>query len=161
MTGSQARADPARALDHAAALARADRILVTAHPAEPVSVVALRAGEGALVAYLDDAQDARPYVLAERPADRGADPPSDPADGDLPEAVAADALRRLLARHLGERLPDDHAGEMRAAVTAAAVVAALDLALAHWLADGARADGVAACRERFRAVAPLLPPGSA
>ena len=43
-------------------------------------------------------------------------------------------------------------------MTAAAVVAALDLAVARWLAEGARADATAACRARFRAVAALLPP---
>ena len=69
----------------------------------------------------------------------------------------AEPLRELFARHLRERLPDDDAGELHAAVTAAAVVAALDLAVARWRADGAHAD-MAACRARFRAVAALLPP---
>ena len=127
------RADRERALDHGVALARADRILVTAHPAEPLGSVALRAGEGALESYLDAAAVSGPAGLA-------------------PEA--AEPLRRLLARHLGERLPDDDAGALHAAVTAAAVVAALDVALA----GGAGTDGVAACRARFRAVAALLPP---
>lgn len=130
------RADRERALDHPAALARADRILVTAHPAEPLGAVAVRAGEGALESYLDAAV-------------------SGPA-GLVPEA--ADSLRRLLTRHLGERLPDDDAGALHAAVTAAAVVAALDVALAGRVGDGAGTDGVAACRARFRAVAALLPP---
>lgn len=49
------RADRERALDHEAALARADRILVTAHPAEALGSVAVRAGEGALESYLDAA----------------------------------------------------------------------------------------------------------
>jgi hypothetical protein len=122
--------------EHAAALARADRILVTAHPAEPLASVALRAGEGVLESCLDGARDRHPE----------------------PDGGLADPLRRLLARHLRERLPDDDAGELHAAVVAAAVAAALDLALGHWLADGAREDAVAACRARFRAVAPLLPP---
>jgi hypothetical protein len=119
-------------VDHAAALARAERILVTAHPAEPLASVALRAGEGALEAFL--------LLLAE------------------PDGSRAEPLRELLARHLRERLPDDDAGELHAAVTAAAVVAALDLAVARWLADGAHADAAAGCRARFRAVAALLPP---
>lgn len=119
-------------IDHAAALARADRILVTAHPAEPLASVALRAGEGALEICLDSA--------------RG------------PGGGLADPLRDLLARHLRERLPDGDAGELHATVVAAAVVAALDLALGRWLADGAPEGGTGACRERFRAVAPLLPP---
>ena len=112
------------------ALARADRVLVTAHPAEPLNAVALRAGEAALTAAVAGAWD----------------PP------------AVDQLRRLLARHLRERLPDDDAGTLHAEVVAAATVAALDLALREWTAAGARADDTAACRERFRAVAPLLPP---
>ena len=133
MTGPQARrADRGQALDHEAALARADRILVTAHPAEPPASVAVRAGEGVLESYLE----------------AGVSAPGE----------AAEPLRRLLTRHLGERLPDDDAGELHAAVVAAAVAAALDVALTHWLADGAGTDGVAACRARFRAVTALLPP---
>jgi hypothetical protein len=123
------RADTAPVVDHAAVLARAERILVTAHPAEPLASVALRAGEGALDSFLAK-----------------------------PDGILADGLRELLARHLRERLPDDDAGQLHAAVTAAAVVAALDLAVARWLAEGAHADAAAACRARFRAVAALLPP---
>jgi len=37
-------------------------------------------------------------------------------------------------------------------------VAAHNLALRTWLAGGAPPDGEAACRERFRRVAALLPP---
>ncbi len=152
---------PARTvLDHAAALARADRILVTAHPAEPVASVALRAGAGAVEAYLTSARaSARAPRVVAGPAGPAAEGPVDAGDAaDGREATAAGPLRRLLARHLGERLPDEPAGELHAAVVAAGVVAALDLAVAHWLADGARPDGAAACRERFHAVAPLLPP---
>ena len=130
MSAPQARrVDTAPVVDHAAALARAERILVTAHPAEPLASVALRAGEGALESFLAE-----------------------------PDGTLAHGLRELLARHLRERLPDDDAGELHAAVTAAAVVAALDLAVARWLAEGARTDATAACRARFRAVSALLPP---
>ncbi len=154
---------PARTvLDHAAALARADRILVTAHPAEPVASVALRAGAGALESYLTAVGAAgAPRAGATGPAATfvapgGAVDDRDAADGC--EVTAVGPLRRLLARHLRERLPDDGAGELHAAVAAAGVAAALDLAVGHWLADGARADGATACRARFHAVAPLLPP---
>ena len=165
VTGPQAwRTDPAvpdpAVPDHAAALARADRILVTAHPTEPISAVALRAGEGALECYVDRARGGRPPHVAPRPPDvLGPAPDHVPVEPDGPEAVAVEPLRRLLTRHLRERLADDDAGELHAAVTAAAVVAALDLALRHWLAGGGRAEGIAACRARLRAVAPLLPPG--
>jgi hypothetical protein len=147
-------------LDHAAALARADRILVTAHPAEPPSAVAIRAAEGALESYVGCARDGRPaHLVTEGPAKRATGPaPSRTPERERPETIAADALRRLFARHLRDRLPDDDAGELHATVTAAAVVAALDLAVSRWLTDGARADRIAACRERLEAVGPLLPP---
>jgi hypothetical protein len=149
---------PARTvLDHAAALARADRILVTAHPAEPVASVALRAGDGALESYLTSGGPAWPPHAVAGAAGPAEERPVDAGDAEEREATAVGPLRRLLARHLSERLPDGHAGELHAAVVAAAVVAALDLAVAHWLADGARADGADGCRVRFHAVAPLLP----
>jgi hypothetical protein len=116
------------------AAARADRVLVTAHPAEPATSVVLRAGEAALASYLDDA-----------------------LRGGVPGGIDLEPLRRLLARRLGERLPEGAAEALHAAVTAAAVVAAVDLALDEWSARGARADDAPACRERLRAVAPLLP----
>ena len=126
--------------DHDAALGSADRVFITAHPSEQVPSVALRAGEAALRSYVEG-----------RPTLRAAP--------DTVEGVAVDRLRRLFARHLGERLPDDAAGTLVAAVTAAAVVAALDLAVSEWLAAGGEPDGVPVCEERFRAVAPLLPLG--
>ncbi len=125
--------DP-HARDPNAARSRAGRVFVTAHPAEPPTSVALRAGEAALGSCLDAV-------------------PS----GGAPVGIAVEPLRRLFARHLADRLPPGPVGELHAAVTAAAVVAALDLALGEWVAAGARADAVPACRERFRAVAPLLP----
>jgi hypothetical protein len=140
VTGPRARREGSArwdaVLDHEAATARAERVFVTAHPVEPPATVVLRAGEAALRSYVDDmlgAFEARPVQVAVEP------------------------LRLLFARHLRERLSDDPAGELYATVTAAAAVAALDLALAEWVAGGASADDVAACHERFRAVAPLLP----
>jgi hypothetical protein len=123
---------PGAALDHDGALAAADQVFVTAHPAEPATFVLLRAAEAALTSYVDSARETG-------------------TDG----AAAGDPLRRLLARHLTERLPDDPAAALWVAVTVAAVVAALDLALAEWQADGGRDDR--ACRRRLLAVAPLLP----
>jgi len=168
----------ARAGDHETALRSADRVFVTAHPAERAAAVALRAGEAALESYLDGARAAGPSHLVGPPTDGplepgsqrsadgqdGDDPATAPAPGGpttapaphAPEPAALDALRRLFTRHLRERLPDDADGTLYAAVTAATVVAALDLALTEWWAAGGRADGAAACRERFRAVAPLL-----
>ncbi len=117
-----------------AARARADRVFATAHPAEPATSVVLRAGEAVLASQLDD-------VLR----------------GGAPDGVDAEPLRRLLAHRLGERLPEGAAEALHAAITAAAVVAALEVALGEWAARGGRADDAPACRERFRAVAPLLP----
>jgi hypothetical protein len=134
--GTSAR--PATA-DDEAARARVDRVFVTAHPSESVTSTALRAGEAALQSYMDGMLERRLHLVPE-------------------SHVAVGPLRRLLAGHLRERLPDDEAGTLHAAVVAAGVVAALDLALTEWLLAGARADGVTACRERFRSVAPLLPP---
>jgi hypothetical protein len=139
------------ALDHEAAAARADRVLVTAHPSESVTSTALRAGETVLQSYMDDLGAAGPQSCgtSDPPAPRAV-----PHDGG---GIDADPLRRLFARHLAERLPDGPAGALRAAVTAAAVVAALELVLAQWRADGARPDRAAVFVERLHAVAPLLP----
>jgi hypothetical protein len=116
-------------IDDEAVLADVDRVFVTAHPAEPTVPVLLRAGDVAIRAWVKGtAQD-----------------------------VPADRLRQLITAHLRDRLPDDPDGELRAAVTAAAVVAALELSLWQWLAAGAPPDGLAECRKRWHAVVPLLP----
>jgi hypothetical protein len=140
VSGAQRRHRTSTVLDHDAALGCADRVFATAHPAEPVATVVLRAGEAALRSYVEG----RPTLRAV------------PHDID---GVAVDPLRRLFTRHLGERLPDDAAGTLFAAVTAAAAVAALELAVSEWLAAGGEPEGLPVCQERFRAVAPLLPQG--
>jgi hypothetical protein len=122
----------AHPLDDQAVLAGVDRVFVTAHPAEPTVPVLLRAGDVALRAWMAGAR----------------------AVDDVP----AGRLRRLMAERLRERLPADPDGELHAAVTAAAVVAALELAFGQWLAAGASPDDVAECRARWHAVALLLPP---
>ena len=73
------------------------------------------------------------------------------------EAASVHHYRRLFTRELTARLADVEDGELRAAVSAAAVVAAHNQALRRWLADGGRAADVEACREHFRRVAPMLP----
>jgi hypothetical protein len=73
------------------------------------------------------------------------------------EAASVHRYRRLFTRELTARLSDVDDGELRAAVTGAAVVAAHNQALRRWLADGGRAADVAACRTHFRRVAPMLP----
>jgi len=115
-----------------AVLADVDRVFVTAHPAEPTVPVLLRAGDVVLRAWMADARAV--------------------------DDVATGRLRRLMTDRLRERLPADPDGELHAAVTAAAVVAVMELAFGQWLAAGASPGDVAECRARWHAVVPLLPP---
>jgi AcrR family transcriptional regulator len=133
--------------DHDAALARIAEIFETAHPTEPAASLALRAGETVFDLYSDDAALSvdRFRLTHEVPALRDR------------ESATVDHYRRLFTRHLRRRFADEPDGELRAAVIGAAVVAAHNLALRAWLADGAPADGVEACKERFRKVADMLP----
>jgi AcrR family transcriptional regulator len=133
--------------DHEAALARIAEIFETAHPTEPAASLVLRAGETVFDLYADD-----PPLSVERfrlthevPALRDR------------ESASVDHYRRLFTRHLRHRFADEPDGDLRAAVIGAAVVAAHNLALRAWLADGAPADGLGACKERFRKVADMLP----
>jgi AcrR family transcriptional regulator len=133
--------------DHEAALARIGEIFETAHSAEPVASLVLRAGETVFDLYAED-----PALSVERfrlthevPVLRDR------------ESASVDHYRRLFTRHLRRRFAGDPEGELRAAVIGASVVAAHNVALRSWLADGAPADGLEACRERFRAVAGMLP----
>ncbi|MFC5992812.1 TetR family transcriptional regulator [Pseudonocardia hispaniensis] len=133
--------------DHEASLARVAAVFAEAHPDEPLLSVVLRAGETVFDLYFDDAEVARRrfalthQVLALR--DR--------------EAASVDHYRRLFTQQLRARLADVPDGELRAAVIAAAVVAAHNLALRTWLTEGATTAGIESCRARFRRVAGLLP----
>lgn len=133
--------------DHDACLERVEAVFAQAHPTEPLLSVVLRAGESVFDLYFDDAEVARTRfaLTAAVPALRDR------------EAASVDRYRRLFTRQLRRRLADVPDGELRAAVTAAAVVAAHNQALRAWLAAGARPEEVEACRERFRRVADLLP----
>jgi AcrR family transcriptional regulator len=133
--------------DHDACLARVEAVLTGAHPAEPVLALVLRAGETVFDLYFDDAEIARKRFALTHAV---------PALRDR-EAASVDRYRRLFTRQLQRRLADVPDGELRAAVTAAAVVAAHNHALRAWLAGGARPEDVPACREHFRRVADLLP----
>jgi AcrR family transcriptional regulator len=133
--------------DHEAGLARIEEVFETAHPAEPAASLVLRAGETVFDLYAED-----PALSVERfrlthevPVLRDR------------ESARVDHYRRLFTRHLRRRFADEPDGELRAAVIGAAVVAAHNLALRSWLADGAPADGLEACKERFRKVAAMLP----
>ncbi|HYH32907.1 MAG TPA: TetR family transcriptional regulator [Pseudonocardia sp.] len=133
--------------DHEAALRRIAEIFEAAHPAEPVAPLVLRAGETAFDLYAED-----PALSVERfrlthevPALRDR------------ESASVDHYRRLFTRHLRRRFAAEPDGELRAAVTGAAVVAAHNLALRTWLADGAPADGLEAAKDRFRTVGYMLP----
>jgi AcrR family transcriptional regulator len=133
--------------DHDSALARIAEIFETAHPTEPAASLVLRAGETVFDLYADDAALSveRFRLTHEVPALRDR------------ESASVDHYRRLFTRHLRRRFADEPDGELRAAVIGAAVVAAHNLALRAWLAEGAPADGVEACKERFRKVADMLP----
>ncbi len=133
--------------DHETALARVAEVFETAHPTEPTASLVLRAGETVFDIYADD-----PGLSVERfrlthevPVLRDR------------ESASVDHYRRLFTRHLRRRFADDPDGDLRAAVIGAAVVAAHNLALRSWLADGAPAESLDACRERFRQVADMLP----
>ena len=133
--------------DHEAALARIAEVFDAAHPDEPTRALVLRAGETVFDLYAEHADlSVRRYALTHRV----------PALRDR-ESARVDHYRRLFTRYLRKRFAGDADGDLRAAVTGAAVVAAHNLALRTWLADGAPPDGEAACRERFRRVAALLP----
>ncbi len=133
--------------DHETALGRVAEIFESAHPSEPTVSVVLRAGETVLDMYADDPElsVARFRLTHEVPSLRDR------------ESASVDHYRRLFIRHLRQRFADSPDGELRAAVTGAAVVAAHNLALRSWLADGAPAAGLDGCRERFRRVADMLP----
>jgi AcrR family transcriptional regulator len=133
--------------DHEVALARIAEVFATAHPAEPTASLVLRAGETVFELYADD-----PELSVERfrlthdvPALRDR------------EAARVDHYRRLFTRQLRERFAGEPDGDLRAAVTGSAVVAAHNLALRAWLAGGGRPDELDGCRARFRKVVDLLP----
>ncbi len=133
--------------DHEAALARIAGVFEAAHPTEPSAGLVLRAGETVFGIYTDD-----PALSVERFR----------LTHDVPvlrdrESASVDHYRRMFTRYLRQRFADEPDGELRAAVTGAAVVAAHNLALRAWLAAGAPADGVDAYLDRFRRVADLLP----
>lgn len=133
--------------DHEAGLARVAEVFDTAHPDEPTASLVLRAGETVFDLYTDDpALSVTRFTLTHEVAvlrDR--------------ESASVDHYRRLFIRRVRERFTDEPDGEMRAAVIGAAVVAAHNLALRAWLAAGAPADGIDACRTRFRRVADMFP----
>lgn len=133
--------------DHAAALARVAGIFDTAHATEPPTALALRAGESVFDLYTEDpvVSVARFGLVHEVPALRDR------------EAASVDRYRRLFTRHLRARLDGTPEGELRASVSAAAIVAAHNLALRTWLGAGAPSTGIEPMLEQYRAVAAMLP----
>jgi AcrR family transcriptional regulator len=133
--------------DHERGLARIAEVFATAHPTEPLLSVVLRAGETVFDLYLSDPETARKRfaLVHEVPALRDR------------EAAMVHRYRRLFTKELAARLADVEDGDLRAAVTGAAVVAAHNQALRRWLADGGTAGGTEACRAHFRKVAGMLP----
>jgi AcrR family transcriptional regulator len=133
--------------DHEVGLARIAEVFATAHPAEPTSALVVRAGETVFDLYADD-----PALSVERfrlthevPALRDR------------ESARVDHYRRLFTRQLRQRFAGEPDGDLRAAVTGAAVVAAHNFALRAWLAGGGRPDQLDECRARFRKVVDMLP----
>jgi AcrR family transcriptional regulator len=133
--------------DHEVALARIDEVLATAHPTEPTAALVVRAGETVFDLYADDPELSveRFRLTHEVPALRDR------------ESARVDHYRRLFTRRLRERFAGEPDGDLRAAVTGAAVVAAHNLALRAWLAGGGRPDRLDDCRARFRKVVDMLP----
>ena len=118
-------------------------MFTTAHPREPTSSLVLRAGETVFELYTDDPPlSVRRFALTHRV----------PVLRDR-ESAGVDHYRRLFTRQLRKRMDDD----LRAAVAAASVVAAHNVALREWLATGGSPTGIPALLERFRSVADLLP----
>ncbi|WP_433504114.1 TetR family transcriptional regulator [Pseudonocardia halophobica] len=133
--------------DHELGLARIAEVFATAHPTEPLLSVVLRAGETVFDLYLSDPGTARKRftLVHEVPALRDR------------EAAMVHRYRRLFTKELAARLADVEDGDLRAAVTGAAVVAAHNQALRRWLADGGTVEDTEACRAHFRKVADMLP----
>jgi AcrR family transcriptional regulator len=133
--------------DHERGLTRISEVFDGAHPDEPLPSLALRAAETVFELYTDDPEVARlRFALVgavEALRDR--------------EAASVHHYRRLFTRELSGRLAGRPDGELRAAVTAAALVAAHNQALRRWLADGAHGPDLPACVEHFRKVATMLP----
>jgi AcrR family transcriptional regulator len=133
--------------DHEVGLARIAEVFATAHPTEPTAALVVRAGETVFDLYADDPDLSveRFRLTHEVPALRDR------------ESARVDHYRRLFTRQLRERFAGEEDGDLRAAVTGAAVVAAHNLALRAWLADGGRPDRLDECRARFRKVVDMLP----
>jgi AcrR family transcriptional regulator len=133
--------------DHEVGLARIAEVFATAHPTEPTSMLVVRAGETVFQLYADDPElSVERFRLTHEVAalrDR--------------ESARVDHYRRLFTRRLRERFAGEPDGDLRAAVTGAAVVAAHNLALRAWLAGGGRPDQLDDCRARFRKVVDMLP----
>lgn len=133
--------------DHERGLPRISEVFARAHPDEPLPSLALRAAETVFDLYTDDTEVARlRFALVG----------SVPALRDR-EAASVHHYRRLFTRELATRLAGQPDAELRAAVTAAALVAAHNQALRRWLGDGARDTDLPACIEHFRRVATMLP----
>jgi AcrR family transcriptional regulator len=133
--------------DHEVGLARVAEVFDSAHPAEPTAALVVRAGETVFDLYADDPQlSVQRFRLTHEVSalrDR--------------ESARVDHYRRLFTRRLRERFAGEPDGDLRAAVTGAAVVAAHNLALRGWLAGGGRPEDLDGYRERFRKVLDMLP----
>ena len=133
--------------DHETCLARVDAVYAPAHDTEPLAPLVLRAADPEFDLYLDSPAEAKARFELTRTIAALRDR----------EAGGVDTSRGLFGRRLGERPAARPDGELAAAVTAASVVAAHNMALRSWLVDGARPEARDACRATFRRVDAMLP----
>lgn len=133
--------------DHELGLARIAEVFASAHPDEPLLSLTLRAGETVFDLYLTDQDTARKRFALVHAVSALRDR----------EAAMVHRYRRLFTRELTARLQGVEDGDLRAAVTAAAVVAAHNQALRRWLAESGT---VESCLAHFRKVADMIPLGS-
>jgi AcrR family transcriptional regulator len=132
--------------DHGERLAEVVDSLESADAAQPALEVVGRTAQLVLEMYLaEPAVSLRRFELTRRV------PPLRDK-----EIASIDRYQRVFARYLRDRYADDPAGDLRAAVAAAAVVAAHNQVLREWLRSGATIDASARLRHALELVRDAL-----
>jgi len=128
--------------DHEEQLARVARFFESAGSAEPPLAVVCRAAEMVLELYLEDPEiSAKRYQLTR----------TVPALRDR-EIASVHGYRTSFTRYLRDRLHGEPDGALQAEIAAAAVVAAHNHVLRHWLREGGRGDIKPRAERAFRYV---------